>query len=135
MMVDENVETKASTLVASVDHDHHGFGSGSGHDHHGLSASVPLLGVNWKKRRMPRQRRSSSSFNLLSFPPPMPPISHVQTPLPARVSSSILYFPPLSLNIINSKKNKTIYVIFIKSVWIQIKIDLEFCIFLLDCFY
>ncbi|KAG7563661.1 B3 DNA binding domain [Arabidopsis suecica] len=84
MMVDENVETKASTLVASVDHDHHGFGSGSGHDHHGLSASVPLLGVNWKKRRMPRQRRSSSSFNLLSFPPPMPPISHVQTPLPAR---------------------------------------------------
>ncbi|AEE77216.1 AP2/B3-like transcriptional factor family protein [Arabidopsis thaliana] len=81
MMVDENVETKASTLVASVDH---GFGSGSGHDHHGLSASVPLLGVNWKKRRMPRQRRSSSSFNLLSFPPPMPPISHVPTPLPAR---------------------------------------------------
>ncbi|CAD5324236.1 unnamed protein product [Arabidopsis thaliana] len=73
MMVDENVETNASTLVASVDH---GFGSGSGHDHHGLSASVPLLGVNWKKRRMPRQRRSSSSFNLLSFPPPMPPISH-----------------------------------------------------------
>ncbi|KAL9830205.1 B3 domain-containing transcription factor FUS3 [Arabidopsis thaliana] len=63
MMVDENVETNASTLVASVDH---GFGSGSGHDHHGLSASVPLLGVNWKKRRMPRQRRSSSSFNLLS---------------------------------------------------------------------
>ncbi|KAG7632688.1 B3 DNA binding domain [Arabidopsis suecica] len=81
MMVDENVETNASTLVASVDH---GFGSGSGHDHHGLSASVPLLGVNWKKRRMPRQRRSSSSFNLLSFPPPMPPISHVPTPLPAR---------------------------------------------------
>nr|AAC35246.1 FUSCA3 [Arabidopsis thaliana] len=80
-MVDENVETNASTLVASVDH---GFGSGSGHDHHGLSASVPLLGVNWKKRRMPRQRRSSSSFNLLSFPPPMPPISHVTTPLPAR---------------------------------------------------
>jgi len=97
MMVDENVETKASTLVASVDH---GFGSGSGHDHHGLSASVPLLGVNWKKRRMPRQRRSSSSFNLLSFPPPMPPISHVPTPLPARVSSSLFFtIFPLSLSL------------------------------------
>ncbi|CAH2045320.1 unnamed protein product [Thlaspi arvense] len=76
-----DVETKAATLVASVDH-HPVFGSGSGHDH-GLSASVPLLGVNWKKRRMPRQRRSSSSFNLLSFPT-MPPSSHVPTPLPAR---------------------------------------------------
>ncbi|ESQ32806.1 hypothetical protein EUTSA_v10005481mg [Eutrema salsugineum] len=82
-----DVETKASTLMASVDHHHHhhqpGFGSGSGHDH-GLSASVPLLGVNWKKRRMPRQRRSSSSFNLLSFPTMPPSSSHVPTPLPAR---------------------------------------------------
>ncbi|CAH8359680.1 unnamed protein product [Eruca vesicaria subsp. sativa] len=32
---------------------------------------------------MPRQRRSSSSFNLLSFPT-LPPPSHVPTPLPAR---------------------------------------------------
>lgn len=81
-----DVETKASALMASVDS---GFGSGSGHDH-GLSASVPLLGVNWKKRRMPRQRRSSSSFNLLSFPP-LPP--HVPTPLPARVSPSFFPLP------------------------------------------
>ncbi|XP_019100092.1 PREDICTED: B3 domain-containing transcription factor FUS3-like [Camelina sativa] len=84
MMANENVETKASPLMASVDH-HHGLGSGSGHDHHqGLSASVPLLGVNSKKRRMPRQRRSSSSFKLLSFPPLMPLSSHVPTPRPAR---------------------------------------------------
>ncbi|KAL1210084.1 B3 domain-containing transcription factor FUS3 [Cardamine amara subsp. amara] len=88
MMV-EDVETKAITLMASVDQNgSSGFGTGSGHDHHGLSASVPLLGVNWKKRRMPRQRRSSSSFNLLFFPPPMPlsssVSSHVPTPPPAR---------------------------------------------------
>ncbi|KAG2301557.1 hypothetical protein Bca52824_030208 [Brassica carinata] len=84
MMMDEahDVETKASALMASVHH-RPGFGSGSGHVH-GLSASVPLLGVNWKRRRMPRQRRSSSSFNLLSFPTLPPPSSHVPTPLPAR---------------------------------------------------
>ncbi|KAL0889657.1 hypothetical protein Bca101_013640 [Brassica carinata] len=77
-----DVETKVSALMASVDHLPM-FGSGSGHDHGYLSASVPLLGVNWKKRRMPRQRRSSSSFNLLSFPT-LPPSSHVLTHLPAR---------------------------------------------------
>ncbi|CAN7003578.1 unnamed protein product [Brassica oleracea var. botrytis] len=84
MMMDEvhDVETKASALMASVHH-RPGFGSGSGHVH-GLSASVPLLGVNWKRRRMPRQRRSSSSFNLLSFPTLPPSSSHVPTPLPAR---------------------------------------------------
>ncbi|KAJ4901069.1 B3 domain-containing transcription factor FUS3 [Raphanus sativus] len=76
-----DVETKVSALMASVDHLPM-FGSGSGHDNGYLSASVPLLGVNWKKRRMPRQRRSSSSFNLLSFPT-LPP-SHVPTHLPAR---------------------------------------------------
>ncbi|CAN7079698.1 unnamed protein product [Brassica oleracea var. botrytis] len=77
-----DVETKVSALMASVDHLPI-FGSGSGHDNGYLSASVPLLGVNWKKRRMPRQRRSSSSFNLLSFPT-LPPSSHVPTHLPAR---------------------------------------------------
>ncbi|KFK33600.1 hypothetical protein AALP_AA5G035000 [Arabis alpina] len=77
---DVETKTKAYPLVASVGS---WFGSGSGHDH-GLSACVPLLGVNWKKRRMPRQRRSSSSFSLLSFPPPLPPSSHVPTHLPAR---------------------------------------------------
>ncbi|KAG2261433.1 hypothetical protein Bca4012_013814 [Brassica carinata] len=77
-----DVETKVSALMASVDHLPM-FGSGSGHDNGYLSASVPLLGVNWKKRRMPRQRRSSSSFNLLSFPT-LPPSSHVLTHLPAR---------------------------------------------------
>lgn len=103
-MMFEDVETKALTLVASVENGSGGFGSGSGHDHHGLSASVPLLGVNWKKRRMTRQRRSSSSFNLLSFPPPLPPSSssstHVPTPLPARVSFS--FFFPLSINFFNN---------------------------------
>ena len=84
-----DVETKVSALMASVDHLPI-FGSGSGHDNGYLSASVPLLGVNWKKRRMPRQRRSSSSFNLLSFPT-LPPSSHVPTHLPARVSSSWLF--------------------------------------------
>ena len=90
MMMDEahDVETKASALIAGVHH-RPGFGSGSGHGH-GLSASVPLLGVNWKRRRMPRQRRSSSSFNLLSFPTLPPSSSHVPTPLPARVSPSSL---------------------------------------------
>ena len=83
-----DVETKVSALMASVDHLPM-FGSGSGHDNGYLSASVPLLGVNWKKRRMPRQRRSSSSFNLLYFPT-LPPSSHVPTHLPARVSSSWL---------------------------------------------
>ncbi|CAG7895338.1 unnamed protein product [Brassica rapa] len=84
MMMDEahDVETKASALIAGVHH-RPGFGSGSGHVH-GLSASVPLLGVNWKRRRMPRQRRSSSSLNLLSFPTLPPSSSHVPTPLPAR---------------------------------------------------
>ncbi|KAF8108146.1 hypothetical protein N665_0114s0037 [Sinapis alba] len=77
-----DVETKVSALMASVDHLPM-FGSGSGHDNGYLSASVPLLGVNWKKRRMPRQRRSSSSFNLLSFPT-LPPSSHVPTHHPAR---------------------------------------------------
>ncbi|KAJ0237882.1 B3 domain-containing transcription factor FUS3 [Hirschfeldia incana] len=84
MMMDEahDVETKASALMASVHHPP-GFGSGPGHAH-GLSASVPPLGVNWKRRRMPRQRRSSSSFYLLSFPTLPPSSSHVPTPLPAR---------------------------------------------------
>ncbi|KAJ4888296.1 B3 domain-containing transcription factor FUS3 [Raphanus sativus] len=84
MMMDEahDVETKASALLASVHH-RPGFGSESGHVH-GLSASVPLLGVNWKRRRMPRQRRSSSSFNRLSFPILPPSSSHVPAPLPAR---------------------------------------------------
>ena len=112
MMMDEvhDVETKASALMASVHH-RPGFGSGSGHVH-GLSASVPLLGVNWKRRRMPRQRRSSSSFNLLSFPTLPPSSSHVPTPLPARVSpsSSLLffefYFSPRYYLLFISFKNK-----------------------------
>lgn len=87
-----DVETKVSALMASVDHLPM-FGSGSGHDNGYLSASVPLLGVNWKRRRMPRQRRSSSSFNRLSFPILPPSSSHVPAPLPARVSpSSLLFF-------------------------------------------
>ncbi|WZZ36234.1 hypothetical protein YC2023_019635 [Brassica napus] len=88
--VHDDVETKASALMASVHH-RPGFGSGSGHVH-GLSASVPLLGVNWKRRRMPRQRRSSSSFNLLSFPTLPPSSSHVPTPLPARSWPNVVIF-------------------------------------------